>query len=36
MIMNVVDVINQYSLLSVPFIMLVSVYALSKINMSER
>lgn len=35
MTFNVVDMINQYTLLSVPFMMLVGVYCLSKINMGE-
>jgi len=31
-----IDVINQYTLLSVPFLLLVGTFVLTKINMSER
>lgn len=33
---NIIDVINQYSLLSIPFLMIVGLYVLSRLNMSER
>lgn len=33
---TVLDVINQYTLLAVPFVLLVGTFVLSKINMSER